>query len=192
MDMDAVINTINGLIGFFAALDLQVQAWAGSIHAPLGIKCLNLVTYSGSSVAFLILTLFISFYLLSKQKIYEAIFLNVSLFAAWWIMGFLKNVFERSRPAGEALTIASGFSLPSGHAMVSMAFYGFLAGLLLRQKNSSRARWGAALLFIWVLLIGFSRIYLNVHYLSDVLAGFIFGFICMILSLAGMDRVQRW
>lgn len=187
-----MLNTINDLISFWAALDLQAQAWAGSVHTPLGIKCLNLVTYTGSSVAFLILTLIISFYLLSKQKIYEAIFLNVSLFAAWWIMSLLKNVFERSRPAGEALTMASGFSLPSGHAMVSMAFYGFLAGLLLRQKNSSRARWGAALLFIWVLLIGFSRIYLNVHYLSDVLAGFIFGFICMILSLAGMDRVQRW
>ena len=190
--MGTMMNTINQLIGFFAALDLQVQAWAGSIHTPLGIKCLNLVTYTGSSVAFLTLTLFISFYLLSKQKHYEAIFLNVSLFSAWWIMSLLKNVFERSRPAGEALTIAAGFSLPSGHAMLSMAFYGFLACLLLRQKNSSRARWGAILLFIWVFLIGFSRIYLNVHYLSDVLAGFIFGLILMILSLAGMDRVKRW
>lgn len=192
MDMGTVMNTINGLIGFFAALDLQAQVWAGSIHTALGIKCLNLVTYTGSSIGFLILTLFISFYLLSKQKIYEPIFLNVSLFSAWWGMSLLKNVFERSRPAGEALTIASGFSLPSGHAMVSMAFYGFLAALLLRQKNSSRARWGATLLFVWVILIGFSRIYLNVHYLSDVLAGFILGFICMIVSLAGMDRVQRW
>ena len=190
--MGTVLNMINDLIGFWTALDLQVQAWAGSIHTPLGIRCLNLVTYTGSSVAFLILTLFISFYLLFKQRIYEAIFLNVSLFSAWWLMSVLKNVFERSRPAGGALTIASGFSLPSGHAMVSMAFYGFLAGLLLRQKNSSRARWGAALLFIWVILIGFSRIYLNVHYLSDVLAGFIFGFIVMILSLVGMDRVKRW
>lgn len=188
--MSQMTNTINDLIGFWAALDLQVQAWAGSIHTPLGIKCFNLVTYTGSSVAFLFLTLFISFYLLSKQRIYEAIFLNVSLFSAWWIMVYLKNVFERSRPAGEALTIASGFSLPSGHAMLSMAFYGFLAGLLLRHEKGSRARWGAALLFIWVMLIGFSRIYLNVHYLSDVLAGFILGFIIMILSLVGMDRVK--
>lgn len=46
------------------------------------------------------------------------------------------------------------------------------------------------MLFIWVILIGFSRIYLNVHYLSDVLAGFILGFIIMILSLVGMDRVK--
>ena len=63
--MSAVLNTINDLIGFWAALDLQVQAWAGSIHTPLGIKCFNLVTYTGSSVAFLTLTLFISFYLLA-------------------------------------------------------------------------------------------------------------------------------
>ena len=188
--MSQMTNTINDLIGFWAALDLQVQAWAGGIHTPLGIKCFNLITYTGSSVAFLFLTLFISFYLLSKQRVNEAIFLNVSLFSAWWIMILLKNVFERSRPAGEALTIASGFSLPSGHAMLSMAFYGFLAGLLLRHEKSSRARWGAALLFIWVILIGFSRIYLNVHYLSDVLAGFILGFIIMILSLVGMDRVK--
>ena len=76
--------------------------------------------------------------------------------------------------------------------MLSMAFYGFLAVLLLRQKNSSRARWGAILLFIWVILIGFSRIYLNVHYLSDVLSGFMLGFISMVLSLAGLDRIKRW
>ncbi|NLN88199.1 MAG: phosphatase PAP2 family protein, partial [Syntrophomonadaceae bacterium] len=136
-------------------------------------------------------TVFISFYLLSKQNIYEAIFLNISLFSAWGMMSLLKNLFERSRPAGEALTIAAGFSLPSGHAMLAMAFYGFLAALLLRHRKRSRARWGAVLLFIWVILVGFSRIYLNVHYLSDVLSGFVFGFICMILSLAGLERVRR-
>lgn len=190
--MGAELNIINDLIGFWAELDLQMQAWVHTVHTPWGIKGLNLVTYTGSSLAFLTLTLFISFYLLSKQRIYEAIFLNVSLFSSWWIMSLLKNLFERSRPAGEALTIASGFSLPSGHAMLSMAFYGFLAVLLLRQKNSSRARWGAILLFVWVILIGFSRIYLNVHYLSDVLSGFVLGFICMVLSLAGLDRIKRW
>lgn len=186
------MNLINDLLSFWTALDLQVQAWVHGVHTAWGIKALNLVTYTGSAVAFLILTLFISFYLLSKHKIYEAIFLNISLFSAWGMMGLLKNLFERSRPAGKSLTIAAGFSLPSGHAMLAMAFYGFLAALLLRHKKSSRARWGAVLLFIWVILIGFSRIYLNVHYLSDVLSGFIFGLIIMILSLVGLARVKRW
>ena len=183
-----VVRAVENLISWFIALDLHIQAWAFSVQSPLAVSFFTLITYLGSSLAFPILTLIISIYLVSKQKWYEALFLNISLFSAWWLMILLKNLFERSRPAGEALTIASGYSLPSGHAMVSMAFYGYLAVLLFRQKDSPLTRWGAVGLFLLVVMIGFSRIYLNVHYLSDVLAGLVFGFICLRLSLAGLAR----
>lgn len=189
--MTEMVRVLESLMQWFIALDLQVQAWAFSLQSPLAVLFFTLITYLGSSIAFPVLTLIISIYLVSKQKWYEALFLNISLFSAWWIMILLKNLFERSRPAGEALTIASGYSLPSGHSMVSIAFYGYLAVLLFRQKDSPLARCGAVLLFMLVVLIGFSRIYLNVHYLSDVLAGFIFGFICLGLSLAGLAKFQK-
>lgn len=99
-------------------------------------------------------------------------------------MEYLKIFFHRARPSGEALTVASGFSMPSGHAMVSFAYYGFLALLLL---DNCQGRWRYLIIagfLLLELLIGFSRLYLNVHYTSDVLAGYGFG----LLLLA----VNRW
>lgn len=175
----------------FIALDFLVQAWVAGIQSPVGVWLMNFITYLGSSLAFLFMTFVISVYLISKQKLYVAIFLNASLLSARWLTVVLKNLFERSRPAGEALTIASGYSLPSGHAIASMAFYGYLAVWLLRQKDRPAARWEAVSLFLLIILIGFSRIYLNVHYLSDVLAGFVLGYICLRVSLSGLDKVVR-
>ncbi len=178
------------LLNWFVNLDLAVQAWAQNTQSYYLAVVFNLITYLGSSVAYPILSAIITYRLLDSYKRWEGIFLNVSLCSAWVLMDFLKELFERTRPTGEALTIASGYSMPSGHAMLSMAFYGFLAVLLLRQRNRPYSWWAAGLLLL-VLLIGFSRIYLNVHYLSDVLAGFILGFICLRLSLAGMDRLKQ-
>ncbi|NLB87665.1 MAG: phosphatase PAP2 family protein [Syntrophomonadaceae bacterium] len=91
-------------------------------------------------------------------------------------MSLLKDFFGRPRPSGEHLTIATGMSFPSGHAMLSMAFYGFVAYLLAQRVNSPQRRkliWAVAVIFIF--LIGFSRLYLNVHYPTDVIAGFLLG-----------------
>ncbi len=81
---------------------------------------------------------------------------------------------------------------PSGHAMLSLDFYGFLAALLLEYGGRvNKPAWlGAVSLYILVLLIGLSRIYLNIHYLSDVMAGFLFSIIILTLSLKAMKLVQ--
>ena len=88
-----------------------------------------------------------------------------------------KAVFERDRPdSSEALASAAGFSFPSGHAMSSLAIYGALTIVAARSFDSPRARMLVAVLALaLVLAIGFSRVYLGVHYASDVLAGFIAG-----------------
>lgn len=85
----------------------------------------------------------------------------------------LKNLFERARPDAFHLVSATGYSFPSGHAMVSLCFYGMLAFLLARIIPSWR--WRYFLVIVTVLLIiaiGISRIYLGVHYPSDVVAGY--------------------
>mgnify|MGYP003299002075 CR=1 FL=1 len=84
-----------------------------------------------------------------------------------------KIAFGRARPEDINLIIESGFSFPSGHSMVSLAFYGFFIYLLYHQKWSKIKRLLTCIpLVILVFMIGLSRIYLGVHYASDVLAGF--------------------
>ncbi|WP_041913122.1 phosphatase PAP2 family protein [Helicobacter mustelae] len=89
----------------------------------------------------------------------------------------LKHIFQRPRPAtnGE-LYLAHGFSFPSGHALAAALFYGLLAFLLCFSKASTRAKTaGAVFLLFWIFLMMYDRVYLGVHYPTDVLGGFLLG-----------------
>ena len=93
----------------------------------------------------------------------------------------LKVLLQRDRPESNPDIGAVGYSLPSGHAMGAMIFYGFLAYLIIRSQRSKGVKLLLTLLMLtFTVLIGVSRIYLNAHYASDVLAGFIAG--CFWLS----------
>ena len=84
-----------------------------------------------------------------------------------------KFLFERPRPTVFRLAEASGFSFPSGHSMVSLAFYGFFLYLLWKTDYTDVLKWiGSVVIISLIVLIGISRIYLGVHFSSDVLAGF--------------------
>ena len=95
----------------------------------------------------------------------------------------LKAWFHRDRPT-TALIYQYGLSFPSGHAMMSMAFYGCLAWLAVQH----RGRWSWAILLIsWALLIGCTRMYLHVHYPTDVVAGFAGGVAWLVLLRTGIQ-----
>lgn len=90
----------------------------------------------------------------------------------------LKMMFERPRPNVMQLTHATGYSMPSGHAVTAMVFYGLIMVFFVSKIEDKRyRRLAQVLLSILILLIAFSRVYLRVHYLSDVLAGLSLGLI---------------
>ncbi|NNE33410.1 MAG: phosphatase PAP2 family protein [Winogradskyella sp.] len=96
----------------------------------------------------------------------------------------LKQIINRARPAGEHLVTVKTLSYPSGHAMLSIAFYGFLIYLIYQFKiHRVLKSILIALLIILILSIGISRIYLGVHYPSDVLGGYLAGFVWMIFCI---------
>lgn len=85
----------------------------------------------------------------------------------------LKYLIQRPRPDGFRLASASGFSFPSGHSMVAMAFFGLLAWFVWRYEKDRRQRAFLLVAFALVIvMIGVSRVYLGVHYASDVIGGF--------------------
>lgn len=85
----------------------------------------------------------------------------------------LKYIVHRPRPDGFQLISEVGYSFPSGHSMVSMAFYGLCAWMVWVYERDRIMRWACCVSFALVIvLVGVSRIYLGVHYASDVLAGF--------------------
>ena len=108
------------------------------------------------------------------------------------LMGLLKNVFARHRPPAPLVEGITNYGFPSGHAMMSVAFYGLL---LVFCINYIKTKWlkltSAVFLLLLIVLIGFSRIYLRVHYTTDVIAGYSFGLFWLCLCLFFANRIEQ-
>ncbi|MDO8493196.1 MAG: phosphatase PAP2 family protein [bacterium] len=89
---------------------------------------------------------------------------------------FFKKIIDKPRPFGAVVYGEHGGSMPSGHAAISILLYGYVCYLIVKfyPKTEWRSLLGS-LLLVLILLIGFSRLYLNVHYFSDVIAGYLLG-----------------
>ena len=93
-----------------------------------------------------------------------------------------KQLIRRDRPDVLKLIKQGGFSFPSGHSMISMSMYGMLIYLCYKKIKNKYIKWIiCSLLCILILSIGLSRVYLGVHYISDVLGGFILSFVMVVL-----------
>ena len=102
----------------------------------------------------------------------------------------LKSVFQRVRPLHDhGFVVEQGWSFPSGHASGSLVTYGMLAYLVLRQWRAPWSWMLAACLLATALAVGFSRVYLQVHYFSDVLAGFVSGGAWMVICVTACEIV---
>lgn len=117
--------------------------------------------------------------------------------AAIGIGGFLVNYlmkisFKRIRPPDPLIDRLQNFSFPSGHATSGFIFYGLLAYLVWKTTIPKPYKYMACITLILLsVLIGFSRVYLRVHYTTDVLAGFCIGFAWLFLTIALFERLKR-
>lgn len=170
------------------ALDQQAFAVADAwrARAPGLTTFVYGVTFFGSLKFFLPASLIAPYWMRRRGYGPHALALLLAMGGGWALNELLKAWFNRPRPTS-ALLFQLGLSFPSGHAMMSMAFYGCLAWLLAREYG--RWNWAAALM-LWAVLIGLTRVYLHVHYFTDVLAGFAGGVSWLLLLRAGL-RVFR-
>lgn len=174
-----------GFMAFFVTshhivhFDSTIISFITSFKSPTVTLVMKFFTFVGSSKSVIVLsfvTLFCLYKALRHQT--ELVLFIVVIGGANILFYSLKLFFHRARPDLHRLIEVSGYSFPSGHATNAFALYGVLAFLLWRHIHT---QWGRTiLLFISILmifLIGISRIYLGVHYPSDIIAGyFISGF----------------
>ena len=119
---------------------------------------------------------------IKNKKIGISIPLNLGLSALLNIT--LKQILQRPRPIEYRVIDESGYSLPSGHSMVSMAFYGYLIYFIYKHIENKYIKWSLIILLsILIISIGISRIYLGVHYTSDVIAGFLIALSYLIIYI---------
>ena len=125
---------------------------------------------------------------LKNRKMSLSIALNLIIITLLNLL--LKNIVQRPRPTEFRMINETGYSFPSGHSMVSMAFYGYLIYLIYKKIDNKILKWILiSPLSVLILSIGISRIYLGVHYTSDVLAGFIISFSYLIIYTSIVKRL---
>ncbi|TDL82960.1 phosphatase PAP2 family protein [Peribacillus frigoritolerans] len=133
-----------------------------------------------------------SIFLLFFRKFLSVFFLWGTFYSIRFINVELKDFFQRERPSFDAVIHAAHYSFPSGHAMNSTAFYGFLCYLILEGTSAKdhKRKWWISMTAILVGLIGTSRIYLGVHYLFDILAGFSAGMVWLLILIKMYETIN--
>lgn len=167
----------------------RLKPWVG----PRKNKVMLFITYLGKH-QFLIpanLLLIAYFLVIRHQGWFSVRVLTIAL-SSLVLMLLLKSLFQRKRPLSPLLDAARGLSFPSGHAIMAVTFYGLLIYILTHEIDIEWVRIPVIILLVaLVLLIGYSRVYLRVHYASDVLAGFIIGFLWLAISLLVLNGVEE-
>ena len=144
------------------------------------------ITNFGGAI-FLIIATIILFILIKNKKIGFSIISNLVIVTI--LNQLLKNILQRPRPNEFRIIEETGYSFPSGHSMVSMAFYGYLIYLIYRYVKNNYLKWTLiVLLSILICTIGISRIYLGVHYTSDVLGGFLISISYLVIYISAVNK----
>ena len=128
------------------------------------------------------------FLLIKNKKIGLSIISNIVIITI--LNQLLKRILQRPRPTEFRIVEETGYSFPSGHSMVSMAFYGYLIYLIYRYIKNKYVKWTLiTILSILICLIGISRIYLGVHYTSDVLGGFLLSISYLVIYISSIKKL---
>jgi undecaprenyl-diphosphatase len=132
-------------------------------------------------------------YLFIKKHRWYSIKIPTIAISTTAMLFLLKLLFNRPRPLIPLVKEAKGLSFPSGHAMISFTFYGLLIYIVWQTALKKWIKWLLTiLLLLLIFTIGLSRIYLRVHYASDVIAGFCIGLIWLVISIWVLNIIEKY
>ena len=183
-----VILTICVLSGVTEVIDYNIYNILSTNEITFLTAFSNVVTSFASSQAIIIITLILIFLLNTNH---ERIFVIINTLISAGIIILSKNIFLRERPLiGSELL--SSYSFPSGHSLIATTYYGFLIYLLRRSKCKEEYKViGTTLLSTLIVLICLSRIFLSVHYVTDVIGGVILGLIILLVLIYFFDATIK-
>ena len=168
---------------FLLALDYSVLNFFHTVATQNGIFFFELVTFFGGVLGSLLVTVAALSYFYRYELEQYMLPLVVAMVGNATTIYILKYLIARPRPLA-ALVLETGFSFPSGHAAAALLLYGFLTCIFLSGRDTEfRKGVCLALVTLVVLAIGISRLYLGVHFLSDVVAGYLIGGLWLSLAL---------
>jgi undecaprenyl-diphosphatase len=176
-----------------AIADIRLSNWLHAHGAPFLTKAMLVATLFGSSALVTAITFAVGLYLLWRKRRYWLVALVCSVGGAALLNRLLKLIFHRARPHfDDPILRLDSYSFPSGHTMMATVLYGCLAAWLLVKITDWR--WRALIVVaagLLIGLVGFSRIYLGAHYLSDVLGAFAEGLAWLALCLTSVYAVWQ-
>lgn len=148
----------------------------------------TITQFGGATLLIIIATILL---ILIKNK-KTGILIWINLIISTLLNQILKYIVQRPRPIEFRIIDESGYSFPSGHSMVSTAFYGFLIYLIYKNVKNKYLKYSLiVILSILIILIGTSRVYLGVHYTSDVLAGFLISISYLIIFITVTQAFEK-
>ena len=172
--------------------DENVFRAVASQTTPGRTSFMNFITFLGKHTLLIPLNfLLIGFFIYKKHKWFAIRIASLALSSV--VISFsLKEFFKRERPELQLIGDVRGYSFPSGHALIGAVFYGLFIYIIWHEVKQKWLRiFLIVLLIVLILLISFSRIYLRVHYPSDVIAGLAIGFIWLVLSLQIIHKIEK-
>jgi membrane-associated phospholipid phosphatase len=192
-----VLGTVGALVGGTALLyaynlDEPILLLIQRLHTPLRDRIMLGITFLGDPVVMLLSSLGLAISPLFYKRRWQATILGIAGAGAILLNCLMKLLFGRARPALWKHIINVGqHSFPSGHAMVSIVIYGFTGYILAKQFPEWRFRI-YALTVVLIAAIGFSRLYLGVHWLTDVTAGYGAGLVWLIICILSLESQQKY
>lgn len=174
-------------------IDLTLANALHDAATPTGIEFMRAYTFLGGGIALAVIGVVVALYFVTGRNRVLAIGWVVAVLGGNLLNHALKGVFERPRPSfAEPIAVSAGWSFPSGHSMGTFVTIGMLAYLVFIGLRSSSLRiLVVAAAMVWIVLMGFSRMYLGAHYLSDVLAGFAAGTVWLAGCISGVEIARR-
>lgn len=174
--------------------DLLVYNFIAQFKTPFLTDLMKILSFLGSFLVLIplaLVTMIFTYYY--KKHYWDTMMVGVALAGCSILNEILKRAFQRQRPNILRLVEATGYSFPSGHAMTSFTFYGFLAYIFwINLDNKILRLVVTGFLGLLILLIGLSRIYLGVHYASDVIGGFVAGSFWLVGCILSLEAIRYY